>query len=78
MATIKFEWERGQHMGGRLTFLERPLGHLLLYKSPSSLYFHTPHTSSFNRQTYCSWPPSVQREFGREGEHRKSREEGRN
>ena len=78
MAATKFEWEKGQHMGGRPTLLGRPPGYLLLYKIPSSLHSQTPHMTSFSRQTSCSQPLSVQREFGREGKHRKSREEGGN
>jgi len=64
-------------MGGRPTFFGCPPGHLLLYKRPSSLHFLTPHTN-FSRQTLSFRPPAVQREFGREGELRKSREKDRN
>jgi len=66
------------HMGGRPTSNGLPPGHLLPYKRPSSLHFYTPHISHFSRQTLSSWPLAVQREFGRERELRKSREEERN
>jgi hypothetical protein len=64
-------------MGGHPTFLGHLPDHLLLYKRASSLHFFTPHTSHFSRQTSSSRPLAVQREFGREGQLRKSREEER-
>jgi len=65
-------------MGSGPTSFGCPPGHLLLYKSPFSLHSYTPHTTHFSRQTLSSRPPAVEREFGREGELRKSREEERN
>jgi len=65
-------------MGGRPTSYGLLPGHVLLYKRASSIHFFTPYTSHFSSQTLSSRLPEVQREFGREGERRKSREEERN